>query len=57
VCRACGRVSDVDLPDAAERALDRAVHDIAARLAFTVESHRFDLVGVCGDCAAAAGPG
>ena len=55
VCRACGRVSDVDLPDAAERGLDRAVHDIAERLSFVVESHRFDLVGVCGDCAASVG--
>lgn len=55
VCRACGRVSDVDLPDDAELALDRAVHDIAERLSFVVESHRFDLVGVCGDCAAVAG--
>lgn len=55
VCRTCGRVSDVDLPDSAERALDRAVHEIAERLAFVVESHRFDLVGVCGDCVAEAG--
>ena len=55
VCRACGRVSDVDLPDAAEQALDRAVHDIAERMSFVVESHRFDLVGVCGDCAAGVG--
>ena len=54
VCRCCGRVSDVTLPDAAEDALDRALRELADRIAFVVEEHRLDLVGRCGDCSASS---
>lgn len=50
VCRRCGKVSDVTLPDVVERTLERAMRDIADHRAFVVEEHRLDLVGHCSDC-------
>lgn len=53
VCRRCGRVSDVTLPDSAEHAIELALRELAQRISFAVEEHRLDLVGVCADCSVA----
>lgn len=50
VCTSCGAVSDVRIPDAAERELDRVLSTIAAGAGFEIEHHRLDLVGRCGEC-------
>lgn len=50
ICNACGDVTDFSLGNRTEANLDRALHEVADRLGFTVEGHRLDLVGVCNDC-------
>ena len=50
VCSRCGRVDDVELPAAVERELLHAVADPTTGHGFLVESHRVELVGLCGDC-------
>ena len=52
VCRECRTVVDVALPRQAERALDRAFHDVAAAAGYELTDHRVDLVGVCTECRA-----
>jgi Fur family ferric uptake transcriptional regulator len=49
-CRRCGAVADVELPHAIEDALARTLAELATRTALTVEAHRLDVVGLCGDC-------
>lgn len=53
VCSDCGRVSDITLPERAERALDGALHQVADAAGFALAYHRLDLVGRCAACAAA----
>jgi len=50
VCEACGKVSDVTLPDSTERALDRALDEAASVEGFALSRHRLDLIGRCRDC-------
>ena len=52
VCARCRSVVDVVLPRAAERALDRAFHDVAAAAGYDLTDHRVDLVGICAACRA-----
>jgi Fe2+ or Zn2+ uptake regulation protein len=55
VCTGCGRVSDVTLPETVERALDKALNNVADAENFQLHRHRLDLVGRCADCVAIAG--
>ena len=50
VCSSCGRIDDVILPAHIEAALARAAEEANAQRGFTVDSHRFELVGTCADC-------
>ena len=51
ICSSCGRVDDVAFPPAFERSLDRALDRSAARAGFATVSHRFEVIGLCRDCA------
>jgi Fe2+ or Zn2+ uptake regulation protein len=50
VCSVCGDIEDVTLSDAVERTLREAAHDAGRSSDFEVETHRFELLGTCGDC-------
>ena len=52
VCTQCGTVSDVSLTAAAERSLDRALHDAASGASFELHQHRVDRLGRCATCVA-----
>ncbi len=52
VCTTCGKVTDVTLPASAERALDKALREVAQTAMFELQHHRLDLLGRCVDCAA-----
>jgi Fe2+ or Zn2+ uptake regulation protein len=51
VCSACGRVDDVTLPAAIERALGEAAQQANLQRGYVVDSHRLELVGLCDGCA------
>jgi Fe2+ or Zn2+ uptake regulation protein len=57
VCSRCGRVEDAALPPAFERALDRAIDELARTARFAAVSHRLDLIGLCRECAGDPSPG
>jgi len=50
VCRSCGAVEDVTIPDRLERSVERALADIAEQTGFAAVSHRLDLIGTCRAC-------
>ncbi len=50
VCSACGRLEDVVLPAVIERALASAAEEARTQREFVVDSHRFELVGICETC-------
>jgi Fe2+ or Zn2+ uptake regulation protein len=50
LCSSCGSVEDVTLPGSVERAVDRALSDVAAAAGFRGTQHRLDLVGICAKC-------
>jgi Fur family transcriptional regulator, ferric uptake regulator len=50
VCSVCGHVEDVTLSAEVERALTAAAEQAGQEHDYTVESHRFELVGVCRRC-------
>jgi len=54
VCSRCGRIDDVVLPSAVERALALAAGEAHDQRGFVVESHKIELVGTCRSCAADA---
>jgi len=54
VCTSCGAVCDVTLSAAAERSLDKALHEAAAGVGFELAHHRLDLLGRCAECVAAS---
>ncbi|MCC5948240.1 MAG: transcriptional repressor [Nitriliruptoraceae bacterium] len=51
VCSSCGRIDDVVLPPAIERALGEAAAEARRQRDYTVDSHRLEFVGTCADCA------
>jgi Fur family transcriptional regulator, ferric uptake regulator len=51
ICSSCGRVDDVALPPAFERALEQTLDRLAGGTGFATVSHRLDLLGLCRDCA------
>ncbi len=50
VCSVCGRIDDVVLPPAIERALGAAAAEAHAQRGYMIDSHRLELVGTCGSC-------
>ncbi len=50
VCSVCGRIDDVVLPPAIERALGAAAAEAHDQRGYEVDSHRLELVGTCGSC-------
>jgi Fe2+ or Zn2+ uptake regulation protein len=50
ICSACGTIVDFTVPAQLETSLDRVAQRVVTDTGFTVEHHRLDLVGVCGDC-------
>ena len=50
VCTSCGAVADCTLSPELERAMARAVGEIAAGTGFRPERHRLDLLGTCPAC-------
>ncbi|TVP67942.1 MAG: transcriptional repressor [Nitriliruptor sp.] len=50
VCSVCGRIDDVVLPPAIERALGAAAAEAHAQRGYMIDSHRLELVGSCGSC-------
>ncbi len=57
VCRACGAVEDVTVPEALEHQVERVLAAAARRAGFRGLAHRLDLVGTCGSCAGEAPTG
>ncbi len=50
LCVDCGAVIDVSPSRTLERAIGRALSELAAAEGFEVSSHRLDALGVCRDC-------
>ncbi len=50
VCSVCGHVEDVTLPIEVERTLTVAAERAATAHGYTIETHRFELVGRCREC-------
>ena len=50
VCSMCGDIEDVTLSATVEAMLHTAAHDAVHERDFEVETHRFELLGTCGDC-------
>jgi Fur family transcriptional regulator, ferric uptake regulator len=50
VCSVCGDIEDVTLPDEVEATLHDAAMDAGRGSDFSVETHRFELLGTCGAC-------
>lgn len=50
VCKLCGRVADIESTPKLERSLQEAAKVASEQSGFTLDAHRFDLVGVCNDC-------
>jgi Fur family transcriptional regulator, ferric uptake regulator len=55
ICRSCGRVEDVTIPGELEQRIDRTLDRVARKSGFATVAHRLDLIGICRECAAAAG--
>ncbi len=51
ICVDCGSVTDVELDDHVERAVDDALHEVAAKARFQPLRHSLDLHGHCAACA------
>lgn len=50
VCRSCGAVDDVKVPEPLERQVERVLGAAARRVGFRGLAHRLDLVGTCRTC-------
>jgi Fe2+ or Zn2+ uptake regulation protein len=53
VCSSCGRIDDVVLPPAIERALAAAATEAYDQQGYRIDSHRLELVGTCRGCSPA----
>jgi len=51
VCVTCGTVEDFTAPGRFERILSELMSKVTDGRGFTAETHRLDLLGVCGTCA------
>lgn len=50
ICTGCGRVEDFSVPHHLEEAFDEALNRVAHQAGFSVDHHRMDLIGTCGEC-------
>jgi Fe2+ or Zn2+ uptake regulation protein len=50
ICATCGQVLDITASPRLERALAEAARVAEEETGFTVDDHRMDLVGTCGQC-------
>jgi Fe2+ or Zn2+ uptake regulation protein len=50
ICSPCGEILDFHLSDSIEKALEISLQQVADQFAFTVDSHRLDLIGTCTSC-------
>ncbi|MBA2608740.1 MAG: transcriptional repressor [Actinobacteria bacterium] len=51
ICSRCGAVDDFTVPAKLERAVSDALDEVAANTGFKATDHRFDLIGLCANCA------
>jgi Fe2+ or Zn2+ uptake regulation protein len=51
ICTNCGLVLDYAVSSELERAFERAAANGARKAGFEVQGHRFDVEGICADCA------
>lgn len=52
ICTRCGEIQDLDVPD-----LDELVARVSRELDCDIQSHRFDLYGICRNCRPNGGQG
>lgn len=52
LCSRCGRVENIDAPEAVERTLSESVRNAARDQGFGVTGHRLVFEGLCRDCCA-----
>lgn len=51
VCSRCGKVDDFNVPAKLERAVADSLDQIASTTGFKATEHRFDVIGLCAECA------
>ncbi|MEY2398515.1 MAG: Fur family transcriptional regulator, ferric uptake regulator [Actinomycetota bacterium] len=51
ICSRCGAVDDFTVPAKLERAVNDALDEVASTTGFKATDHRFDLIGLCANCA------
>jgi len=56
VCGSCGRVEDLHASSGLEQALGDAARAVAAEHGYEITEHRLEMLGVCPQCRAEAGP-
>ena len=50
ICSPCGEILDFHLSEKIEKALENSLKKIADDLGFSIDRHRLDLLGTCGEC-------
>ena len=50
ICSPCGEILDFRLSEKIEKALESSLKEIADNFGFSIDKHRLDLLGTCGDC-------
>ena len=50
ICSPCGEILDFHLSAKIEKALEESLQKIADDFGFSIDRHRLDLLGTCGDC-------
>ena len=50
ICAPCGEILDFHLSEKIEKALESSLKEIADNFGFSIDKHRLDLLGTCGDC-------
>ena len=50
ICSPCGEILDFHLSEKIEKALESSLKKIADDFGFSIDRHRLDLLGTCGEC-------
>jgi Fe2+ or Zn2+ uptake regulation protein len=50
ICSPCGEILDFHLSAKIEKALESSLKEIADNFGFSIDRHRLDLLGTCGEC-------
>mgnify|MGYP003326539981 FL=1 len=50
ICSPCGEILDFHLSEKIEKALESSLKEIADNFGCSIDKHRLDLLGTCGDC-------